>query len=301
MPSSNRFTAYEPAQMARHRALASLNHRRLYPTIPSTEWRRDLVDEVPLLVEEGEYIESLRKLVQTRLSGLTSHEPELLAWFGTLGESGAGLQNVLFDYLAEAATFDELRWFLGQDISGSVGFAGFEDLVALTQVRMPPRARRELGRNYWYELGRGKEGAMHGPMLTKLCTELGIAGTHEVTWESLAHSNLHIALAHHRRYAFQSLGALGVIAQMAPGRAAKLDQGLSRLGIGAEARQYFTLSAHVDTRRSRDWNREIIAPLVAETPALAIAIAEGALMSLEAGARCFKRYRRHLGLESRAA
>jgi len=40
----------------------------------------------------------------------------------------------------------------------------------------------------------------------------------------------------------------------------------------------------------------VIAPLVAEQPQVARAIAEGALMRLSAGERCFVRYRRELGL-----
>ena len=42
-------------------------------------------------------------------------------------------------------------------------------------------------------------------------------------------------------------------------------------------------------------------PLVAENPAVATAIAEGALMRLQCGARCFARYRSEFGLPSAAA
>jgi hypothetical protein len=44
-------------------------------------------------------------------------------------------------------------------------------------------------------------------------------------------------------------------------------------------------------RHSEAWNREVIHPLVAENPATALSIAEGALLRLHAGARCFSRYR----------
>jgi hypothetical protein len=39
------------------------------------------------------------------------------------------------------------------------------------------------------------------------------------------------------------------------------------------------------------WNREVLSTLVSAIPTSAIAIAEGALMRLEAGRRCFNRYR----------
>ena len=41
----------------------------------------------------------------------------------------------------------------------------------------------------------------------------------------------------------------------------------------------------------------MLRPLVAANPACARPLAEGALLRLSAGAKCFERYRRELGLE----
>jgi hypothetical protein len=73
------------------------------------------------------------------------------------------------------------------------------------------------------------------------------------------------------------------------------------LGVGGDTRQYFALHATLDLQHSAAWNAEVIRPLVAEHPEVASAIAEGALMRLEAGARCFVRYRRELGLSAHEA
>ena len=116
-------------------------------------------------------------------------------------------------------------------------------------------------------------------------------------WEALALANLLVALALDRRYAYQSVGALGAIELTAPGRVAQVDRGLSRLGVAKASRRYFTLHATLDVQHSAAWNREVLRPLVAREPRAAQAIAEGALMRLRAGARCFARYRRELGLE----
>ena len=107
-----------------------------------------------------------------------------------------------------------------------------------------------------------------------------------------------IALAMNRRYTYHSIGALGVIELTAPGRAAYVNAGLKRLGVDGAARRYFALHATLDVKHSEAWNREALRPLVAAKPEVAVAIAEGALMRLTAGARCFERYRRELGLES---
>ena len=184
-------------------------------------------------------------------------------------------------------------WFLRQEVAGE---AGFEDLVALTQVKMPERVKLELARNYWDEMGRGNASGMHGPMLTRLAQELGIleADPAGLVWESLALANLMVALAANRHYAYHAIGALGAIELTAPGRAVKVNAALKRIGIDGSARVYFALHATLDIKHSKAWNEEVIGPLVDDNPLLAQPIAEGALMRLRAGARCFERYRREL-------
>jgi hypothetical protein len=164
----------------------------------------------------------------------------------------------------------------------------------MTQVKLPAQPKLELARNYWDEMGQGKRGGMHGPMLEVLAHELEIAPGAPVVWESLALGNLMTALAMNRRYTYQSIGALGAIELTAPGRATLVNAGLKRLGVGGEARRYFALHATLDVKHSIAWNREVLHPLVEENPKLARPIAEGALLRLQAGKRCFDRYRREL-------
>ena len=56
----------------------------------------------------------------------------------------------------------------------------------------------------------------------------------------------------------------------------------------------FDLHATLDVKHSIAWIAEAIAPAVAEDPRRARAIAEGALIRLTCGARCFERYRQEL-------
>jgi len=139
---------------------------------------------------------------------------------------------------------------------------------------------------------------MHGPMLDRLETELAPApddGREAPVWEALALSNLMIALASQRHFAYHSLGALGAVELTAPGRCEQVNAGLRRLGVDGAARRYYAVHATVDIRHSVAWNREALRPLVVAEPRLARPIAEGALLRLAAGARCFERYRRELG------
>ncbi|MCA1664274.1 MAG: iron-containing redox enzyme family protein [Myxococcales bacterium] len=273
--------------------LTKLNQQRLCPGVSTENWREELAREALLREKEGQFVEELRAMVAPMADLAPSDGADFMEWFSSLEAAGPGQHDPLFEYLAEHASLDEMRWFLRQEVAGE---AGFDDLVALTQVRLPERAKLELARNYWDEMGRGKRSAMHGPMLARLAEELDIREVDPAAtvWESLALSNLLVALAANRRYAYQSVGALGVVEMTAPGRAAKVNAGLERLGVGGRARQYFALHATLDVQHSRTWNREVIEPLVAFDADLTRPLAEGALMRLLAGQRCFERYRRQL-------
>ena len=105
-----------------------------------------------------------------------------------------------------------------------------------------------------------------------------------------------MALAWNRCFAFQSVGALGVIEMTASGRAGYVVKGLNRLGVPKKQSHYFSLHAVLDVKHSEAWNREVLAPLVKEDPRRAKAVAEGALLRLWCGEQCFRRYREKFGL-----
>lgn len=140
---------------------------------------------------------------------------------------------------------------------------------------------------------------MHGPMLDRLAHELNVSDSaEEIVPEATALGHLLVGLAANRHYAYHSVGALGVVELTAPGRAAFVDAALTRLGVALKTKQYYALHAVLDVKHSAAWNKEIIAPLVSSDPSLTRPIAEGALMRLNAGARCFARYREHFALLS---
>jgi hypothetical protein len=146
----------------------------------------------------------------------------------------------------------------------------------MTQVKLPVGPKLELARNYWDEMGWGNLRGMHGPMLDTLVETLQVQPSIENTvWESLALANAMTAMASSRRYAWHSVGALGVIELTAPGRSALVAQGLRRVGLSGKERRYFDLHAVLDVKHSQDWNREALTPAIREDPARAQAIAEG--------------------------
>lgn len=279
---------------ALHLELNAFNAERLHPALPRTNWRPALDLEFTLRAIELKFIEREREAVAKAARQAPCDPAGFVAWFEALEETGPGQHDPLFSYLAENASREEMCWFLTQEVAGE---AGFDDLVALTQVKLPVPAKLELARNYWDEMGRGHFRGMHGPMLERLAKTLELEPRPDDTvWESLALANLLAGLAANRAYAYHSVGALGVVELTAPGRASLVNRGLRRLGIGANARQYFALHATLDVKHSEAWNREVLTTLVQDQPELAQPIAEGALMRLQAGARCFARYRREFGI-----
>ena len=278
-----------PAQL--HSALIRFARDRLEPRLPESPER----SSEGLRVLEAAFVEEERAAVAPSARHAPREPDAFVRWFEALRETGPGQGDPLFPWLAEEASLEEMRWFLTQEAAGE---AGFDDLVALTQVKLPVPAKLELARNYWDEMGRGRAAAMHGPLLSDLARAMDVRADPEKTvWESLALANLMVALALDRRYAYHSIGALGAIELTAPGRVAQVDRGLARLGIPRAARRYFTLHATLDLKHSEAWNREVLRPLVTLEPRAAQAIAEGALMRLRAGERCFERYRRELRSE----
>jgi hypothetical protein len=277
-----------------HRLLSRWNNVRLEPAFPTVGWEGDLERDARFAIMEGHFLEAERDSVRQRAAMAPESAHAFMEWFAELRVSGPGQGDALFPWLASTADMGQMRWFLAQEAAGE---AGFDDLVAMTQVKLPARAKLELARNYWDEMGRGQAKGMHGALLEKTLAELAIKPARdEAAWESLALSNLMAGLACNRRYAYHSLGALGAIEMTAPGRVSLVNEGLKRLGVSASGRHYFALHAGLDLIHSAGWNAEAIFPLVEGNPWAARAIAEGALMRLQAGARCFARYRLRFGI-----
>ena len=274
------------------RAVAHWNRRRLAPGFPEEDWQATLDEDARMQRLEGAFLETLRAEIAGRAAEAPDDVDGFIAWFEALQDNGPGQGDPLFPWLAEEASLDDFRWFLAQEAAGE---AGFEDLTAMAQVKVPAEAKLELANNYWDEMGRGNPKGMHGPMLDGLIAALDLKPRIDTTvWQSLALANAMTAMATTRRYAWHAIGALGVIELTAPGRSRATADGLKRLGLDGKARRYFELHAVLDVRHSKDWNDKVFRPLVAGDPRSARAMAEGALIRLTAGARCFERYRETL-------
>lgn len=276
------------------RLLSQFNRSRLEPGLGVPPTEGTLLREQAMLSLENEFVSRTRSLITPWIDAVPDEPLAFISWFENLRASGPGQGDPLFPYLAEQGTLDQMRWFLAQEVAGE---AGFDDLVAMTQVKMPTRPKLEMARNYWDEMGRGDPKGMHGPMLDRLAEGLNIHPTIETTVpEALALGNMMMALASNRSLAFHSVGALGVIEMTAPERATYVTRGLNRLDVPKKQSHYFALHSVLDIKHSQAWNLEVLEPLVREDGRRAKAIAEGAILRLWCGEQCFKRYRQELDI-----
>lgn len=277
-----------------HVALSHLNRTRLLPVtrkdFPQTlERMRDLV------LAEHRFLESERHEVRAAARAVPSDPARFATWFEDLRNTGSEQFDPLFDYIAEKCSFEEARWLLRQDVANQ---AGFDDLVALAQVRMPEAAKLTLARHYWDKAERREPKEMRGPLLGRLAEVMGVAtaSTETIVWESLARANMLVGFAHSRRYAFQAIGAIGAVELTSSTRAPRILRALDRLEAPKSASYYLGLDASVDAGHWQHWRDGIAVPLVSAFPEAAAHIAEGALALINASARMFGRYREHLGV-----
>jgi hypothetical protein len=221
-------TLSDSAAQALHLKLAHWNHRRLGPSPPHDAWAEELDEERDMKGLEASWVESFRAAIAETASQAPQDVDGFEVWFKALEVDGPGQNDPLFDWLAAEATGEEMNWFLTQEAAGE---AGFDDLVALAQLKVPiAEAKLELANNYWDEMGRGNLKGMHGPMLQCAVGALGLKPTIDGTvWQSLALANTLTAFSTTRRYAWHAIGALGVVELTAPGRVARVAKGLKRL------------------------------------------------------------------------
>jgi len=209
--------------------------------------------------------------------------------------AGPGQGDRYLDFSRAKATLEQMKWVFS--CRRSPAKPVLKDLLAMTQVKMPVQAKLEMARKL---LGRNGPAAR-----TRACTARCWSG-----WRN------HFALSHHaakassqkslalgnrdgrasratRRYAFHSVGALGVIEMTAPTRAGFVDRGLrpSRRA-GPRSGHYFAV--HAVARRQSIRSLESRGAAFRWLPKMQGARArsrEGAVIRLWHGAETFARYR----------
>ena len=154
--------------------LTKYNALRFQPGLPDEASEDEFACETAVANAEIAFIEALRRAIAPLTAPAPADVDGFIAWFEQLKQTGPGQGDPLFPWLATTASVEQMKWFLLQEVAGE---AGFEDLLAMTQVKMPVQAKLEMARNFWDEMGRGTGKGMHGPMLERLAKYFELSPT----------------------------------------------------------------------------------------------------------------------------
>lgn len=171
------------------------------------------------------------------------------------------------------------------DWVGLVGFLaleggpddGFDDLVAACQIGLDGRAKLEMARNYWDEMGNGNAESVHRTLHQRLARSVALPRIPRAVQpiEGLRRSALNGLLATNRHLQPELIGALGLIELQAGPRCRQVVEAMRRLGASRDARAFYEEHAEADPRHGKAWLDEVVQPLSAD-PSVAAGIVRGA-------------------------
>ena len=198
----------------------------------------------------------------------------------------ADLVPEVYRWVADDADLDDLVAFIAVE-GGPDG--GFDDLVAACQVGLGGRAKLELARNYWDEMGNGDLAAVHTELHHRLVNALDLprVSRREQPTTALERSALGGLLATNRWLQPEMVGALGLIELQAGPRCRKVVTALTRLSAPADALPFYIEHADVDPRHGKDWLDNAVVPLVEAEPEWGPRIVRGARWRSVVNARFF--------------
>ncbi|MEO6701674.1 MAG: iron-containing redox enzyme family protein [Jatrophihabitantaceae bacterium] len=214
-------------------------------------------------------------------------EPDsFVAWASAECENHAsGVTHPLFAFLAEHASFEQLKHFLGQETPFDIHFG---DLVALLMPGVHGEPKLELAGNFWDEMGRGKLAGTHRQLRLSMMERVGLSLDGYLTevsgfWvEELRLANMYFQTSASRRLAPQSIGMLLATELVVPGRIDRQIDGWRRHGLTDEDMHYLREHVTVDVEHAQGWLDHVVVPLAASRPDLLHEVGIGVLRRLDA-------------------
>ena len=230
---------------------------------------------------EKELLRRVHRESALTASDLPADPTEFAHWYQLAAFNHPLYEHDLYAFLASEATHSQLDWFLRMECAGE---AAFDDLVALAQVGTRGEVKMEMAKNYWDEMGRGRDQAVHTHLFHQLIDDLHISApdASELPWEVLSGINLMIWSCIHRRNVFRAQGVLGAVELLAPQRCTRVVHGATRLGIRKKTVVYYGAHAIIDIGHAEGWLTHVIEAQVREFPDARVGIAEGLLARADA-------------------
>lgn len=112
-------------------AVACWNRDGLKPHLPSRAWQAELEHDARMLKLQGMFLDELRSEIFPAAAQVPRDPDGFIDWFEALKRAGPGQHDPLFSVAGRFGHTGTDQWFFGQEAAGE---AGFDDLVAMTQV-----------------------------------------------------------------------------------------------------------------------------------------------------------------------
>lgn len=273
------------AELEAQRFLYEVYARRILPPW-SPHWR-DYTD--PVIVAAHRRVGDAWLARDNELYGAGLEVPNTPAGFGRWATEvcethASGVTHPLFDFLAERATFEQLRDFLGQETPFDIHFG---DLVALLLPGIHGGQKIELAGNFWDEMGNGQLAGVHRQLRLDMMARVGVPAEDYLTnvdgcWvEELRMANMYFQTSSDRRLAPQAIGMLQATELVVPGRLERQIDGWRRVGLTDGEMKYVLEHVTVDVAHAEGWLNHVIAPLAAMRPDLLPEVGIGIMRRLD--------------------
>ncbi|UQY44051.1 iron-containing redox enzyme family protein [Erwinia sp. PK3-005] len=186
----------------------------------------------------------------------------------TLWSEHRSAAHPLYDYLANQATINQLRYFFKSDSALNLVFF---DLIAMAMIGSRQEVRGELSRNMWDESGMGSDSHTHTTLYRDLLERNAIEAAsddyaHLLTWQGLAGYNLFLLSGLNRQHYYKLIGALAMTELLDPSQYEKLVFAGKRLGLTDRDLHYYAEHISVDVVHADGWLNNVILPVVKKTP-----------------------------------
>ncbi|WP_067450464.1 iron-containing redox enzyme family protein [Actinomadura macra] len=208
-----------------------------------------------------------------------------IAWAEeTCKNHASGVDHPLFTFLAEDATFGQLRTFIDQETPFDIHFG---DLLALLLPGVHGGEKIELAGNFWDEMGRGAVEATHRRLRLSMMERVGVPADAylvdvERFWlEELRLANMYFQASTDRRLAPQAVGMLMATELVVPGRIDRQIDGWRRLGLTDQEMHYLREHVTVDVEHAQGWLDNVVIPIAEDRPDLMPDMAIGVLRRLD--------------------
>lgn len=209
----------------------------------------------------------------------------------------SNVSHPLFDFLADEATFDQLREFVRQETPFDIHFA---DILGSLLPGVYGEQKMEIAQNFWDEMGGGELAEAHRTLRLDLMSRLDLSphahatSPAEFALEEIELANAYFVGTADRSRAIQLIGMLMATESMVPGRLQRQIDGWRRVGLADEDMRYLLVHTVVDVEHAEDWMEHVVRPIIRERPEAVRDLTLGALRRLDVAGRICDRMMVHL-------